>query len=82
MIDVEIIICMPTLPLPKARVASPDFQDMAFGSAILYFVAQSNQNCKDCCTSGVFNWAVFEIWRKEILAQLFAQGPDNLPCIK
>src|SRR5579875_157838 len=53
-----IMICMAALPLSKARVASGAFQDIEFGSAILYFVTQSNQNWTALTASGVFNCAV------------------------
>src|SRR5579875_842024 len=58
MIEVETMMTMPALPLAKAFVASPAFQDIELGSTILNLVAQSNQNCTACTASGVFSWAV------------------------
>src|SRR6266567_1964593 len=54
----DIMICIPTLPLLKAWVASPAFHAIELGSAILYLVTQSNQNCVACTASGVFICAV------------------------
>src|SRR5215218_1650765 len=54
-----IMINIPTLPLAKAVRASVASHVTAFGSTILYSVAQSNQNLVPLCTCGVSSSDVF-----------------------